>query len=195
MDLVVHSIRLRRHPRVWKVARGVPIPKPNRPSYALAKSSSLLNCLGKVVERVVTELLCRHCEGNGTLHDRQFGARRERSAMEAVGTLVGWVEGSWKRKEITGAVCMDVAAAFPSVSRGCLLRRLTEMKVDEDIVGWAGSFMQDRRVRMVIDGAEEEIGVTTGLPQGSSVSPIIFIIYVSGVHQAGEGGGVVLFRR
>lgn len=56
--------------------------------------------------------------------------------MEAVGTLVGWVEESWKEKEIIGAICMDVAAAFPSVARGCLLRRLREMKVDEDIVGW-----------------------------------------------------------
>ena len=60
--------------------------------------------------------------------------------MEAVGTLVGWVEESWKRKEITGAICMDVAAAFPSVARGCLLKRLREMGVDEDLVGWTGSF-------------------------------------------------------
>ena len=60
---------------------------------------------------------------------------------------------------------MDVAAAFPSVARGCLLRRLREMKVDEHIVGWAGSFMQERRVTMVIDGKEEEeVEVTTGLP-------------------------------
>ena len=69
------------------------------------------------------------------------------------------------------------------------------MKVDEDIVGWAGSFMQDKRVSMVIDGQEEEdLEVTTGLPQGSSVSPILFIIYVSGIHQAGEGGGLARVR-
>lgn len=93
--------------------------------------------------------------------------------MDAVGTLVGWVEESWRKKEITGTICMDVAAAFPSVARGCLLRRLREMKVDEDIVSWTGSFMKERRVKMVIDGrGENEIEVTTGLPQGSSVSPI-----------------------
>ena len=86
---------------------------------------------------------------------------------------------------------MDVAAAFPSVARGCLLKRLREMKVDEDIVGWTGSFMQDKRVKMVIDEKEEEeMAVTAGPPQGSSVSPILFIIYVSGVHRAGEGDGL-----
>ena len=93
--------------------------------------------------------------------------------MDAVGTLVEWVEESWRKKEITGAICMDVAAAFSSVARGCLLRRLREMKVDEDIVSWTGSFMKERRVKMAIDGREEnEIEVTTGLPQGSLVSPI-----------------------
>ena len=66
------------------------------------------------------------------------------------------------------------------------------MKVDEDIVRWTGSFMRNRRVRMVIDRREEEdLEVTTGLPQGSLVSPILFVIYVSGVHRAGEGGGLV----
>ena len=84
---------------------------------------------------------------------------------------------------------MDVAAAFPSVARSCLLRRLREMKVDEDLIRWTGDFMRDRRVRMVIDGVEEEeMEVVTGLPQGSSVSPLLFIIYVRGVHRDGEGG-------
>ena len=73
-----------------------------------------------------------------------------------------------------------------------LFRSLREIKVDEDIVGWTGSFMQERRVKMVIDGKEEEeIEVTMGLPQGSSVSLILFIIYVGGVHRDGEGGGTV----
>lgn len=147
-----------------------------------------------MVERVITELLSRHCEGSGALRPGQFGAGRKRSVVEAVGTLVSWVEESWERKEITGALCMDIAAAFPSVARSCLIRRLRETHVDEDIVGWAGSFMQERKVCMVIDGREErEVEVGIGLPhgQGSSVSPILFIIYVSGVHQAGERTGSV----
>lgn len=95
VGLVVHSLRLQTHPRTWKVARGVPIPKPNETSYDMAKSYrtiSLLNCLGKVTERVVAELLSRHCEGQATLHPGQFGARTKRSAVEAVVTLISWVE-------------------------------------------------------------------------------------------------------
>ena len=65
---------------------------------------------------------------------------------------------------------MDVEAAFPSLARKCLVRRMREIKVDEDLVGWTDSFMQERRVRMAIDGVEsEELKVSTGLSQGSSV--------------------------
>ena len=66
VDLVVHSFRLGVHPRVWKVSQGVPIPKPNKATYSLVKSYRtifFINCLGKVVERVATELLGQHCRG------------------------------------------------------------------------------------------------------------------------------------
>ena len=83
---------------------------------------------------------------------------------------------------------MDIVAAFPSVAEKCLLRKMRKMRIDEDLVGWTPSFMRERRVKMVIDGhEEEEIGVTTGLPQGSAVSPILFVIYISEVHGAVEG--------
>ena len=70
------------------------------------RTISLLNCLGKVVERAAAELLSRHCEGGDTLHSGQFGARGRRFAVETVDTLITWVEEAWGRKEITGALCM-----------------------------------------------------------------------------------------
>ena len=82
---------------------------------------------------------------------------------------------------------MDVAGAFPSVARGCLLRKMRNARVDECLVHWTDSFMRDRRVIMSIDGQEgEEMGVTTGLPQGSPVSPVLFALYIAEIHQAVE---------
>lgn len=60
---------------------------------------------------------------------------------------------------------MDVAAAFPSVARGCLLRKMRSAGVGECLVHWIDSFMRDRRVAMSLDGRDgEEMEVTTGLP-------------------------------
>ena len=83
---------------------------------------------------------------------------------------------------------MDVAAAFPSVARGCLLRKLRTMKVDENLVSWVDSFMRERKVVMSIDGQESEAKeVETGLPQGSPVSPVLFTAYMADIHGEVEG--------
>lgn len=82
---------------------------------------------------------------------------------------------------------MDVTAAFPSVARGCLLRKMRSAGVDKCLVRWTDSFMRDRRVAMGLDGQEgEEAAVTTGLPQGSPASPVLFAIYITEIHQAVE---------
>ena len=83
---------------------------------------------------------------------------------------------------------MDVAAAFPCVARGCLLRKMRAMGNDECSVTWTDSFTRDRRVIMSVDGWEREpMEVATGLPQGSPISPVVFAIYIVDIHAAVEG--------
>ena len=83
---------------------------------------------------------------------------------------------------------MDVAAAFPSVARGCLLKKMRRAGVDECLVRWTDSFMRDRRAIMSVDGQDgEPMDVTTGLPQGSPISPALFAIYIADIHGAVEG--------
>ena len=63
--LIRTHIRLGVHPVRWKLARGVIIPKPGKDDYSAAKAYrciSLLNCLGKMVEKVVANLISEHCE-------------------------------------------------------------------------------------------------------------------------------------
>lgn len=59
------------------------------------------------------------------------------------------------------------------------------MRIDERLVKWTDSFMRDRKVIMSVDG--EPMEVTTGLPQGSPTSPVLFAIYVADIHKAVEG--------
>ena len=90
ISMVKTSIRLGIHPRAWKEARGVVIPKPNEPDYGVARAYrviTLLNCLGKVVEKVAANTIAEECERRRLLHDGQFGCRKRRSAIDAVGRL------------------------------------------------------------------------------------------------------------
>lgn len=57
--------------------------------------------------------------------------------------------------------------------------------IDNDLIGWTQSFLTDRKVGIVIDGhINPEKDVETGIPQGSPVSPVLFLIYISGVFDA-----------
>ena len=73
--LIRTHIRLGVHPARWKLARGVIIPKPGKDDYSVAKAYrciSLLNCLGKMVEKVVANLISDHCETRGGFHPGQY---------------------------------------------------------------------------------------------------------------------------
>jgi len=65
INIVKASFRLRIHPQPWKEAKGVVILTPNKPAYGVAKAcrvNTLLNCLGKVVEKVAANAIAEKCE-------------------------------------------------------------------------------------------------------------------------------------
>lgn len=67
-------------------------------------------------------------------------------------------------------------------SKGQLLARMIELGIDGDLITWTGSFLTNRKVQLVIDGQDNyERDIETGIPQGSLVSPILSLIYISGV--------------
>jgi len=183
--IVKVTFRLGIHPRVWKEARGVVIPKPNKPDYGVAKAYrviTLLNCLGKVVEKVAANAIAEECERRQLLHDGQFGCRKRRSAIDAVGRLMKRVEEAWGRGNTAAVLLMDVKGAFPHVAKGNLIRRMEEMGFEADLVRWVENFMEERKVIMSMDGREgDSMDVQTGVPQGSPVSPVLFVIYLSGL--------------
>lgn len=128
--LIRAHIRLGTHPDKWKTARGATIPKPAKDDYSLAelyRVISLLNCLGKMVEKVSAMLVSAHCEATGSLRPGQYGCRMRRSAVDAAGVIMTQTQEAWSRRKITGAQIMGIAAAFPSVARGCLLRKMRNM--------------------------------------------------------------------
>ena len=169
----------------WKRAQEILLEKGGKRDFGLVRSYqviSLLNCIGKVVEKVVAKELSHYCEDYSKLHLGQMGGRRERSAIDAVATLVHVVQEKWKEKKLAAALFMDVKGAFDHVSKGQLFTRMIELGVDGDLVTWTGSFLTNRKVQLVIDRHDnKKREIETGIPQGSPLSPILFLIYISGV--------------
>ena len=126
--------------------------KKGKRDFGLIKSYrviSLLNCIGKVVEKVVAQELFCYCKNFSKLHQGEMGGRKERSAIDAVATLVHTVQEKWEEKKLAAALFMDVKGAFDNVSKGQLLNRMIELRIDGELVAWTGSFLLDQKVQLV----------------------------------------------
>lgn len=75
---------------------------------------------------------------------------------------------------------MNIKEAFDHLSKGQFLRRIVEFEIDGDLVTWMAFFLMDQKVQLVIDRlGNKEREVETGIHRGFSVSPILFLIYIS----------------
>jgi len=187
VSLVRGCIRIGYHPCTWKTAKGILLRKQGKPTYTAAKAYrviSLLSCLGKVVEKAVATWITNFCEKEDTFHRGQFGCRRGRGTSDAVAQLVVKVEKAWSTKRTALALLLDVKGAFDRVDKTQLLRRMTQVGIAGNIVRWVASFLSNRRAMLVIDGRTGETrDIQAGLPQGSPVSPVLFILSVSALFQ------------
>jgi len=138
--------------------------------------------MGKVVKKVVAELMAEEAERRGLLSDSQFGSRKRRSAVDAAAIMVDRAHAAWREGHIAGILLMDIKAAFPSVGRGRLIHTMRVKGMDGGLIRWTASFLSDRKFEMVIEGnVMERHPVEAGIPQGSPVSPILFAIHMSGL--------------
>ena len=169
------------YPRCWKVATGVVLAKPGKPDYSVPKAYqviSLLNCLGKISERILAKRLGIIAETKPLLHDSQLGGRKKKSAIDTVLLLTNEIEENRRKKKKTSVIFLDVRGAYDYVAKNRLLRIMIQLRLPHSLIRWVQSFMSNRRLRIAFDGQIQEFqDVEIGVPQGSPMSPILFLIY------------------
>jgi hypothetical protein len=170
------------HPKVWKQATGCILKKPKKPDYSQPKAYrviALLNCLGKVSERILAKRLSYLAETTNLLHYSQIGSRIGKSAIDTALLLQNEVEVNKANKLKTSSLFLDVKGAFDHVSKNRLIEILVNLRLPISLILWVSSFFEDRILRLTFDGNTEEFSpISTGIPQGSPISPILFLIYI-----------------
>lgn len=170
------------HPRCWKQATGVILKKPGKPDYSAPKAYrviSLLNCLGKVLERMLAMRLGALAEVTQLLHPSQIGGRRRKSAVDAGLLLLNEVQQQRRLGRHTSTVLLDIKGAFDHVALNQLLNVMASLELPYSLISWTQSFLTDRLLRLSFDGESQEFSpIESGIPQGSPISPILFLIYI-----------------
>ena len=176
------------HPRCWRKAKGVILKKTSKPDYSIPKAYrviSLLNCLGKVLERLVARRLSALAETTDLLHPSQLGGRLKKSAIDAALLFYNNIQQRKRKQKTTTTIFLDIKGAFDHVSKNKLLEVMKDQGLPCCLLAWTKSFLEDRILQLSFDGqTEEPQEISTGTPQGSPASPILFLIYSKPLFQA-----------
>jgi retron-type reverse transcriptase len=187
VSLIQGCTRMESHPCTWKTAKGILLCKQSKPTYTMAKAYrviSLLSCLGKVVGKTIATWIASFYQRQDVFHRGQFGCRWGRGTSGAVAKVVAKVERAWGAKRTALALLLDVKGAFDKVDKMHLLKRMIQVGIAGNIMRRVGSFLSNRQAMLVIDGRTGETrAIQARLPQGSPVSPLLFILSVSAPFQ------------
>ena len=169
-------------PRCWRQATGIVLKKPGKPDYSQPKAYrviSLLNCLGKALERMLASRLGYLAETTNLLDPSQIGGRLKKSAVDACLLLQAKVETEKAAKRKTSTLFLDIKGAFDHVSKNQLLTIMSKLGLPLSLLSWVSTFLSERQMKLSFDGQTEEFNpIKTGIPQGSPISPILFLIYI-----------------
>lgn len=168
-------------PTDWKRSTVVPIPKSSdRSSPTNYRPISLLSILSKTLERHIHSLIATHLADNQLLSDRQWGFLPGKGTVTALlATTHNWFQSLENNKDVC-AVFFDYRKAFDSVAHRPLLEKMSQLSINETIIQWVSSYLTSRRQSVVLNGAtSDSANVLSGVPQGSVLGPLLFIIYVN----------------
>lgn len=180
--LFTASLRCHHFPAKWKAARVLALRKPGKGTYSAAKSYrpiSLLSIVGKMLEAIVNRRIMRQIDAK--LSPFQFGFRRGRSTIDAGWRLVDEISGALRSRRQTQAVTLDIKSAYDTVWHEGLLHKMRQLKIDDVYIQWVKSYLEGRQCTLKVGNAEFVAEPDCGLPQGSALSPTLFLIFINDI--------------
>jgi hypothetical protein len=143
---------------------------------------TLTSHLVKVFEKIVAKQLVNHLKVHNLFNVNQHGFRDGRSCLSQLIQHHQKVLDALEDGKQVDVVYLDFSKAFDKVDHGLLLEKLRRIGVGGRLLGWIHSFLIGRKQVVVVDGCRSaESHVQSGVPQGSVLGPILFLIYVADI--------------
>ena len=178
-----------------KIAKVIPIFKTgSSQDMTNYRPISTLTSFSKILEKIVHKRLYDFLDANQILYDNQFGFRRNHSTALAVIETIDRISESMDSHKQTLGVFLDLSKAFDSIRHDILLDKLSHYGIRGLPLEWFRSFLTNRFQFVSYAGSISDLlPILCGVPQGSILGPLLFLIYINDVSHSSKTLNFILF--
>ena len=135
-----------------------------------------------------------YLENNKIIYDLQFGFRKRFSTEHALLSITQQIKSNFKQQKFSCGVFVDLEKAFDTVNHKILIDKLRHYGIQGTSFCWLSSYLSNRSQKVSLNGlVSDSKPVTCGVPQGSILGPLLFLIYINDMHNAIKNSSVYNF--
>ena len=167
-------------PNKMKIAKVIPIyEKGNAQESGNYRPISLLTSFSKILEKLIYKRTMAFLTDFNILSGTQFGFRRKNSTTHALLKFLDKVAHSIDNRLHTIGIFLDFSKAFDTINHKILLQKLSHYGIRGKALEWFGNYLTERKQYVNINGQDSyQRSISCGVPQGSLLGPLLFIIYI-----------------